>query len=311
MRFGLSRILLAILYCVLGLQSSWAQQFDPQVSKVAVKPIGIKVSSPFSQASHDARVVEYVDRMLRDNDKNGDGFIDAEEWKDGKWNTPPETSDTDKDNRLSKPELLDRIAKRFGLVSFQAVAAEATPAKSKKLISFEVVLIDRAAVTDDGKLPTATELLALEKQGKLPSVQRLKLSTLENVEARLQLGEEAPIVTGRTLRGGGPGGGFPSSESVSYQSIGTMLTVTAEVDADGKVVASLSLQRSSLAPTKAVEKVDGQEAAATPPYPRKLTSTINTATRLAPGETAVLCGQQTQNGNTPGELWVLVSAKLE
>ncbi|WP_425613421.1 hypothetical protein NA78x_003253 [Anatilimnocola sp. NA78] len=301
------------------LASEHAQaQLDPQVSKVAIKPLGIKVSSPFSQAAHDSRVVEYVDRLLRDMDKNTDGFIDAEEQKAGRWNTPAEESDTDKDARLSKPELLDRIAKRFGLVSFNAATADAAPTKGKKLIAFEVVLIDRPpsdVAGEQGQLPTAAELLALEKKGKLPSVQRLKLSVLENVESRMQFGEDAPLVTSRTSRGGGGGfgggGGMPVSESVSYQSLGTMLTVTAEVDADGKVIASLSLQRSSLAPSKPVEKVEGQEAASPPAFPRKLTSTINTATRLAPGETAVLCGQQTQNGNTPGELWVLVSAKVE
>ena len=63
----------------------------------------------------DARVLEYVDKMLRDYDKNHDGFVDNIEWKDGKWSTPPEESDTNKDGKLSKAELCERIARRFGL----------------------------------------------------------------------------------------------------------------------------------------------------------------------------------------------------
>jgi len=60
------------------------------------------------------KVIEYVDRMLGEQDTNKDGFIDNVEWKAGKWSTPPETSDTNNDKRLSKLELCVRIGKRFG-----------------------------------------------------------------------------------------------------------------------------------------------------------------------------------------------------
>jgi Ca2+-binding EF-hand superfamily protein len=79
-------------------------------------PLTVDTSVPLEQ-KYDTRVIEYVDRMLRDYDKNSDGFIDNVEWKEGRWSTPPEESDTNKDGRLSKPELCERIAKRFGLTS--------------------------------------------------------------------------------------------------------------------------------------------------------------------------------------------------
>jgi hypothetical protein len=60
------------------------------------------------------RVIEYVDKMLSEQDSNKDGFIDNVEWKTGKWSTPPETSDTNNDKRLSKLELCVRISKRNG-----------------------------------------------------------------------------------------------------------------------------------------------------------------------------------------------------
>lgn len=59
-------------------------------------------------------VIEYVERMLSEQDVNKDGFIDSVEWKAGRWSTPPETSDLNKDNRLSKLELCIRVSKRFG-----------------------------------------------------------------------------------------------------------------------------------------------------------------------------------------------------
>jgi hypothetical protein len=60
------------------------------------------------------KVIDYVDRMLSEQDTNKDGYIDSVEWKAGRWSTPPESSDTNNDKRLSKMELCVRISKRFG-----------------------------------------------------------------------------------------------------------------------------------------------------------------------------------------------------
>lgn len=66
------------------------------------------------EAKYDRRILDYVEGMLRDQDKNRDGFIDSIEWQSGRWRDPPETSDTNKDGRLSKEELCVRIAARYG-----------------------------------------------------------------------------------------------------------------------------------------------------------------------------------------------------
>ena len=214
-----------------------------------------------------------------------------------------------------------------GFITSEAVAQRGTPAggdpfgtpgqaaRSGKPIDFEVVLIDRTAgelIHEKNKNPTAAQLLELEKQGKLSSVQRLKLVTLENVEARLQLGEESPLVTGRTRTGrdgGGFPGGFQGAETVSYTSLGTLVTITANID-EGKVAAALTFQRTSLMPQKPAEKVEGQEAVSTN-YPRKGMTTITTSVRLTPGEPTVVSGQQTLTGSSPSELWILITAKLD
>lgn len=193
----------------------------------------------------------------------------------------------------------------------------AAPEDPGKLITFELALIERGPeqlTGETGKQPTAEQILALEKQGKLGSVQRLKLAALENQEARLTLGESAPVVTSRVSRGGGQGGfgggSFPGAESVTYMDLGTTVLITAKVEKSGNVVASFNVQRTSFAPQKPAEKVEGQDAPP-PVQPRRLTSTVATAARIAPGETAVLCGQQTLTGPSPSELWVLVTAKVQ
>lgn len=192
------------------------------------------------------------------------------------------------------------------------VAAADKPAR--KLIAFEFVIIERSGADladEKNKAPTAAQLLQLEKDSKA-SVQRLKLTALENVEARLQLGEDAPFISGRTQGAGRGGFGGTTQESITYSSLGTTITLTAETEPDGKVLASLNLARSTVAaPPKAPEKTEGQDTGVSANYPRRLSGTIVTTVRIAPGEPAVIAAQQTHSGTSPGELWVLVMAKVE
>ncbi|QDU30232.1 transaldolase/EF-hand domain-containing protein [Anatilimnocola aggregata] len=92
-------------------------------------PLSVDTSIPLEKR-YEPRVLEYVDRMLRDYDKNGDGYVDNIEWKDGRWSTPPEESDTNKDGKLSKAELCDRIARRFGLTAPPGSAANVSTSPS-------------------------------------------------------------------------------------------------------------------------------------------------------------------------------------
>jgi hypothetical protein len=194
----------------------------------------------------------------------------------------------------------------------------APPEAAGKLIAFEVTIVERVGelpAGQKGKPPTPAQIAELEKDPKAATVQRLQLVALEHTESRLQLGESAPMVTSRVVRtreggGGFGGGGFPGSESVTYADIGTLLSVTARVETDGKIVANLHVARTSLAPSKPAEKAEGQESTAST-YSRKLTNTISTTARVTAGETVVLAAQQSQASGTPSEMWVLVTAKVQ
>ena len=290
-----ARWFLVLACCLLASRVVTAQQYDSQLGKPNVDAVPVKVTNPFSHDAQQGKVVDYVDRMLRDHDVNRDGGLDTTEWKTVTW-------------KLSKTELINRIAKRFNVefpiaANATAVNFAAAEGSKRKQISFEVTMIERP-VTAEGeaaKLPTAEQLL---KADKTANVQRLKLVAVENVESRLMLGEDAPMVTGRSARAGG----FPSQESVTYTSIGTTLTVSAEVEANGNILASIQLQRTSLPPVKAADK-DGETTS--PVYPRKTITTVNTTARITAGEPLVISGQQTTTGTAPSELWVVVTAKVE
>jgi Ca2+-binding EF-hand superfamily protein len=70
------------------------------------------------ETKFDQSVIDYVNgTLLREQDKNGDGYIDKSEWVNGNWSksNPPENSDTNKDGKLSREELCVRISKSRGI----------------------------------------------------------------------------------------------------------------------------------------------------------------------------------------------------
>lgn len=70
------------------------------------------------ETKFDQTVIDYVNgTLLREQDKNGDGYIDKSEWVNGNWSksNPPENSDTNKDGKLSREELCYRISKSRGI----------------------------------------------------------------------------------------------------------------------------------------------------------------------------------------------------
>ena len=69
-------------------------------------------------AKFDQSVIDYVQgTLLREQDKNGDGYIDKAEWVNGNWSksNPPENSDLNKDSKLSREELCIRVSKSRGI----------------------------------------------------------------------------------------------------------------------------------------------------------------------------------------------------
>jgi Ca2+-binding EF-hand superfamily protein len=67
-----------------------------------------------STTQYDERIVSRVNDMLKEADTNRNGYLDPDEIRAYRnWSTPPEESDLDKDGRLSRTELLERIAKRY------------------------------------------------------------------------------------------------------------------------------------------------------------------------------------------------------
>lgn len=84
------------------------------------KPPGFDAPPPAAVAAqaalaqkYDRRVVEMLDGMFREYDKNRDDLLDESEIARMTWRSDPKESDTNKDGKLSRAEMAERLAKRF------------------------------------------------------------------------------------------------------------------------------------------------------------------------------------------------------
>jgi hypothetical protein len=88
--------------------------FDPSAAVSTANsstPSGSAAPAPAGRGNDTSSAL--VDRVLRTYDKNGNGSLDQAEWAAVKWNgAGPETSDTNRDGRLSRQELAARLARR-------------------------------------------------------------------------------------------------------------------------------------------------------------------------------------------------------
>jgi type II secretory pathway component HofQ len=194
------------------------------------------------------------------------------------------------------------------------------PAKPGAMVSLEVAAVELTPVeeavgfVDLGEDPAA-KVAELEKQGRIASLTRIQLTTLENQPAELRVSEQTPTVTGRTRVGGGrgaPPGATPGfATSFTFQNVGSQLQVTPKVAADGSVLVELKFEQSRLSPPI----VQGEGAEFTPQGP----ATTSTMTTIAapPGKTVVVGGFQATE-RTEGrehailsQSFLLLSAKVE
>lgn len=188
----------------------------------------------------------------------------------------------------------------FGVV---AVSAADEPMPPGKVVSLEILVAD----LPEGPAPTAAAILDMEKAGKLERLARFRLTGLENEEASLQFGEMTPIVSGRTIRGGGgPGGGFPGGGNIANYtqvSVGTHLTTISRVESADAVVTNLKIQRSSVSPPQAADDPNA-------PPQGTVTLTIQSTVRTKPGEPLLVTGRQVKGGKEAAQTWVVLTSHV-
>ncbi len=181
-----------------------------------------------------------------------------------------------------------------------------------KSVSMEVLIVqlsDTGTAGANAPAPTRELILELEKQGKITSLTRLQLNTLDQQAATVQFGERVGVVTGRTAVSGGaapsgtgPGGRFASS--IQFQEVGTLVESTPQVESDGAILLMLKIEQTRLNAAPEGEKND--PAAFIPP--KTSITQCKTTLRVPMGKWVATGGQRGEG--EPTQTWILVTAKV-
>jgi type II secretory pathway component GspD/PulD (secretin) len=149
------------------------------------------------------------------------------------------------------------------------------------LLKLEVVI---AEVDSSGAEKIAAEAVSqLEQQGKLSSLMRISLLTLNNQSAFAQRGLRLPVATGRTSVPAGPSREASVATAYQMMNVGAIIGATATVDDEGFIVAALDAEISS-APSTTAGTGQGQPEVG---RPIPVSVTIQTTLRLEPGKPVI------------------------
>ena len=181
-----------------------------------------------------------------------------------------------------------------------AVSAEDESWLAPRSVTIDVVIASGQRDAAGGEI-TAAGLLDLEKANKLDWVTRLKLATVENERAHVQVGERSPVVTGRTQRGG-----FGEAVQTVMVSVGTTVEAIPQIAADGSIVVALTAEKSWLEPElAAAEGGEGPQ-----PLPSQRSSTLNAklTVHVKPGEPTLVTAQSSSAGKGNKQTWIVLTA---
>jgi type II secretory pathway component GspD/PulD (secretin) len=143
--------------------------------------------------------------------------------------------------------------------------------------------------------PSPTELMALQRDGKLASNANVRLLLLENLPGFTQFGELANKVAGVTATNTRV---VPIYNAVN---VGTIVQATGRVADDGTILLQIYIEKSELEPSDE------------PPETRKpedITRLLAQSTvRLKPGEPVVLSSGPAGSSDTKSQNWIVLSCR--
>jgi type II secretory pathway component GspD/PulD (secretin) len=163
--------------------------------------------------------------------------------------------------------------------------------------------IDAALKESPAKLVDLLQKLQGQKQAVV--LNHLQLRGLEGQQSMVQLGERKGRINATTRTNTG------RSNSVTFESLGTMATVTPRVNSDHRLVLAIDLNKSFSAPEEKgaviAEAADGTVQARAPGV---VTVQLKTTINLSDGELASLGTLASAASDAGGDIRVLISASV-
>jgi type II secretory pathway component HofQ len=173
-------------------------------------------------------------------------------------------------------------------------------------VTIDVIIASGPREVAGGEM-TPAALLELEKAGKLEWLTRMRLATVENDRAQVQIGERAPVVTGRVSRGGFPGGDG-SQNVTTLINVGATVETIARVVDDGSIVINLTAEKTWLEPAAAPAE-GGEGPPAPQPAQRTGTLTSKSTVRVQPGEPTLVAAQSSSSATGKSQIWIMLTAR--
>lgn len=155
------------------------------------------------------------------------------------------------------------------------------------------------------KVDWSQRLAQWERDGRVAALARVRLATLDQLQASVQIGERVPVVVGSMRlpssprREPGTDAAPATARSYRVENVGTLVTATPRID-EGSVLLDLKVEQSRLA---APGPDSGGDA---PPSVQNVSA--KTSVRIPAGQTVLAGEAQTAGKESPGRTFILVSA---
>lgn len=201
-------------------------------------------------------------------------------------------------------------------------AADEGAGSDARLVSLQFTIAEFSARgKEHAKIPldSMDEALArlreLEEQNAIDSLSRVRLATVNNSQASMQLGATEPAVTGMAAPfgpGGGRGGrpndaAIAMTRSFTMQNVGTLISVTPTLLDDGSVLADITFESSRLEKRDAANDDDAAPSEFTPASVTKLS--VRATLRIPSGQSVLLGGWHSFSDQS-SEALIIVTAQV-
>lgn len=168
-------------------------------------------------------------------------------------------------------------------------------------ITLSLTVLEVEADFDVQSVKPAELLRTLDTDDSIRQVRKVRLTSLENNLAQVQLGEQRPVVSGQSFGRSGI-----RTNMYQQEQFGTIVTMTARIGDDDRIVAELTFEMSRL--EVSMETTESADAAVPP---AKQTVTLQTTISLPVGEPVLITDFDSQDNPGETRLIGIVSATLE
>jgi type II secretory pathway component GspD/PulD (secretin) len=185
------------------------------------------------------------------------------------------------------------------------------------MINIDVSLVelsgDQGAITEAFKTAGAASaelVVQLIKSGKVRVLNQLRVTALDNTEARVHSQEQKAVPVGRVFAGS-RGGTRTTAQPFEERETGTMVIVRPKQSGESEISLDLQLESTRLEmPPNASATDDATDAVTTAASLRTLTTSIHTTVRIPQGRPVLIQAATRQDGDSSRQFAVLVNATI-